>query len=55
MRKFYRKIFFIILILRALDIFNFRHGVLLLLLIAPGQTEVNQIFLDLKGIFLKSN
>ena len=44
MRKFYHKIFFIILILRALDIFCFRHGVLLLLLVKPGQKRVKLNF-----------
>ena len=39
MRKFYHKIFFIILILRALDLFCFRNGVMLLLLITPGQNR----------------
>ena len=42
MRKFCRKIFFIILILAALDIFCFRWGgggVLLLLLIKAGQNR----------------
>ena len=39
MRKFYHQVFFIILILRTLDIFCFRHGVLLLLLITPGQNR----------------
>ena len=37
MRKFYHKIFFKILIMRASDIFCLRRGVLLLLLIMPGQ------------------
>ena len=36
MRKFYHKIFFIISILRGL---GFRHEVLLLLLITPGQNR----------------
>ena len=36
-QNFYDKIFFIILVLRALDLFCFRHGVLLLLLIMPGR------------------
>ena len=39
MRKFYHRIFFIILILRALDLSCFRHGVLLLLLITPDQNR----------------
>ena len=39
MRKFYHKIFFIIMILRALDFFCFSHGVMLLLLITPGQNR----------------
>ena len=39
MRKFYHKIFFIVLILRALDLFCFKQGVLLLSLITPGQNR----------------
>ena len=40
MRKFYYQIFFIThWILRALDIFCLIHGVLLLLLITPGQNR----------------
>ena len=35
-RRFYHKIFFMILMLKALDPFYFRKGVLLLLLITPG-------------------
>ena len=38
MRKFYHNIFFVTLILRASDLFCFRHGVLLLLLIMREQT-----------------
>ena len=53
MLKFYHKIFFKILILRALD--NFVSGVLLVLLIAPGQNRGKQISLNFKGIFLKSH
>ena len=55
MRKFYHKIFFMILILRAVDIFCFRRDVLLLLIITPGKTEVNQIFFDFKEIFFNSH
>ena len=46
MRKFYHQIFFIILILilRALDSFCFRHGVLLLLLITPSQNKGKPTF-----------
>ena len=40
MRKFYYKIFFVILILRALDLFCFRHEVLLLLLITSAQIQI---------------
>ena len=44
----------VILILKALDIFCFSDGMLLLLLITSDQNRGNQIFLDFKGIFLKS-
>ena len=49
MRKFYHKIFFIILLLRALDLLLFRHGVLLLLLITPGRNRGKPNFPRFQG------
>ena len=41
-------------IMRVLDIFCSKRGVLLLLLTTPDQNRGKQIFLDFKEIFLKS-
>ena len=49
MRKFDHKIFFMILLLRASDLFCFRHGVLLLLLITPGQNRGKPNFPQFQG------
>ena len=52
--KFYQKILFMILILRAQNLFSFKHGVLFCCSLCQAKTEVSQSFLDFMGIFLKS-
>ena len=51
--KFYQKILLIILILRAKELFSFKHGALFCCSLCQAKTEVSQSFLDFKGIFLK--